>query len=80
MTNGIFKAYGQYGYARAAVVMSTRSETDCEWSVKLLCDFPIRVGIASQLKLEQTNIFDYDVNAILYSSYQNLGISQGSEK
>ena len=80
MTNGIFKADGQYGYARAAVVMSTRSETDFEWSVKLLCSTPIRVGIASQLKLENTDIFDYDRNAILYSSYHKLGISVGQNK
>ena len=81
MTNGIFKAVGQYGYARAATVMSTKSETDFEWSVKLLCNTPIRVGIGSQLlNLGDADIFYRDENAILYNSSGKLGISVGTNK
>lgn len=57
--------------------MSTQSETVFEWSVKLLCNAGIRVGIASQLRPNRTEIFSYDENAILYNSYKGLGIRVG---
>ena len=67
MKDGIFKItpFG-HSYARATEVMSTQSETDFKWSVKLLGDFWFSVGIASQLKREENRIFDYDHDAILY--------------
>ena len=46
--------------------MSTQSATDFEWSVKCIGDGGFRAGIASQLKPENTFIFDYDDNSILY--------------
>ena len=48
--------------------MSTHSETDFEWSVKLIGDRDFVVGIASQLKRESSWILEYDQNAILYCS------------
>ena len=58
--------------------MSTKSESVFEWSVKLFSkNYDNRVGIASQLKPESKNIFDYDKNAILYTS-QHSGICIGS--
>ena len=66
MTDGIFKK-NRKCHARAAEVMSTQSEIDFEWSVKLLSDKGFEVGIASQLDQDQY-VYDYDWNAILYSS------------
>ena len=66
MTNGIFKSLGDYSYARAKNVLSTQSETDFEWSVKLF-SMHFDVGIASQLK-PGSSIDDADQNAILYNS------------
>ena len=60
--------------------MSTQSETIFEWSVKLLCTASIRVGIASQLRLDAGEIFNYDETAILYSSFNKLGIMAGSKR
>lgn len=84
MTNAIFKTTGNYGYARAAVVMSTQSETVFEWSVKVLCDSGFRVGIASQLRQEANEIDGYDENAILYGTHNggssNPGITVGSNR
>ena len=79
MTNGIFKAPEalSLGYARAAVTMSTLSETVFEWSVKLCCRHTFRVGIASRLLPEPKEIFENDENAILYSTFFG-GISVGS--
>ena len=83
MTNGIFKRTDTYGYARAAVVMSTQSETVFEWSVKVLCNSPFRVGIACQLRQEAIEIYYYDENAILYGTHKgisNPGITVGSNQ
>ena len=69
MTNGLFKSNDKYcAYARAKEIMSTKSKTDFEWSVKLLGDRYFNVGIASQLKRENSQITNYDQNAILYFS------------
>ena len=69
-----------FGYARAAVVMSTQSETVFEWSVKLIrSSGSFRMGIASQLQQVERNIFNYDENAILYTTY-HAGICIGSNK
>ena len=81
MTDGIFIRDGLSAYARAAEVMSTQSETDFEWSVKLIGDSFFNVGIGSQLKREDSAIFNYDQNAILYRSYSDSTvISIGSNK
>ena len=66
MTDGIFKK-NRKCHARAAEVMSTKSETDFEWSVKLLGDGGFEVGIASQLDQDQYVHYS-DPNAILYST------------
>ena len=76
MTDGIFErnnhyaAYEHiiYAYARAAEVMSTQSETDFEWSIKLFGDRYFYVGIASQLEREYDFIWNYDHNAITFFS------------
>ena len=68
MTDGIFKCNYDFAYARATEIMSTQSETDFEWSVKLIGDGWFSVGIASQLKPENSWIWNYDQNAILYCS------------
>ena len=70
MTDGIFKRLDIYAYARASNIMSTQSATDFEWSVKCF-GVHFRVGIASQLKTENSLIYDYDPNSILY--YTNEG-------
>ena len=64
--------------------MSTESETDFEWSVKLIGDNSkalkwFEVGIASQLKLDEY-IHNYDEEAILYF-YDNdvTGIAIGPD-
>ena len=80
MTNGIFKRTDIYGYARAAVVMSTQSETVFEWSVKVGYHTAFRVGIASQLRREAREICGDDENAILYGTHKgpsNPGITVG---
>ena len=69
MTDGIFKRNDDCAYARASEIMSTHSETDFEWSVKLIGDRVFHVGIASQLKRENLWIWSYDQNAILYYSH-----------
>ena len=74
--NGIFKS-DSFGYARATNIMSTKSETDFEWSVKLFGGPDFSVGIASKFRpfLSTVNtlncnlIYTYDQNAIMYSSY-----------
>ena len=49
--------------------MCTQSETDFEWSVKFVdLGYYQLVGIASQLKPEDSKIWRYDQNAILYFS------------
>ena len=79
VTNGIYKA-NRFGYARGAVIMSTQGETVFEWSVKLISrGSGFRVGIASQLQQDYRNIFDYDENAILYTT-KHSGICIGSNK
>ena len=65
--NGIFKYLYSYGFARATN-MSTKSETDFEWSVKFIGGPNFSVGIASQLKPVNNLIYNYDQNAIMYSS------------
>ena len=72
-----------YGYARAAVDMSSQSETVFKWSVKVLCDRGFRVGIASQLRQEVEEIYGYDENAILYGTQKgvtNPGFTVGSNQ
>ena len=66
MTDGIFKCNDYYAFARAKEIISTQSETDFEWSVKLIGDYLFYVGIASQLKRENLYICNYDKNSILY--------------
>ena len=68
MTDGVYQSYDSYAFARAAEVMSTQSETDFEWSVKLHIDCRISIGIASELeRTEDTWIEEYDENAIMLS-------------
>ena len=53
--------------------MSTNSENDFEWSVKLFGEWGFEVGIASlPLNQEDEWISWHDQNAILYNSY-NFG-------
>ena len=74
MTNDIFKSLGIASYARAKNVFSTQSETDFEWSVKILST-DCYVGIAS--KLERGSwIVNVDQNAILYYSNGDTSIIQ----
>ena len=70
--DGIFERNTGYAYARAAEVMSTQSETDFEWSVKLIGNSYFYVGIASQLKRVDSYIWTYDQNAITFFSNGNL--------
>ena len=68
MKDGIFKRKGEKfstenAYARAAEVMSTQSETEFEWSVKLIGSPHFDFGIAS--KFGKSGIYD-DNNAIFY--------------
>ena len=67
MTGGVFKRNGDFAYARAAEEMSTKSETDFEWSVKIYDYCCFAIGIASKLKRANEWIEDYDQNAILLS-------------
>ena len=56
--------------------MSTQSETDFEWSVKLIGDHWFYVGIASQLKWINSCIWAYDQNTILYCSNNGSPVFQ----
>ena len=66
MTDGVFKRNGSFANARAAEIMSTESETDFEWSVKLIGELYFRVGIR-----------DYDNNVILYDSNNGSPVING---
>ena len=69
--DGVFEGDGFGSFARAPEVMSTQSESDFEWSVKIIGKGDLIVGIASQLKFEEFHrdvlIFEYDQNTILYT-------------
>ena len=69
MTGGIFKYAEDFGYARATNVMSTKSETEFEWSVELIGTKFFSVGIASRTLRSSNLIYASDKNAIAYSSY-----------
>ena len=58
--------------------MSTKSTTDFDWSVKIDGDTIFNVGIASQIKPEKKDIYDYDQNAIMYTNY-TYSIKVGKE-
>ena len=58
--------------------MSTNSTTDFDWSVKIEGKPVFNVGIASQIKPEQKDIYNYDQNAIMYTNYNN-SIKVGKE-
>ena len=79
----IFRSSDYCGFARAANVMSTKSPTDFEWSVKIIADGGFCVGIASELqrKDHRVRIDEYDENAILYGGYTgyNMEIVHGFE-
>ena len=64
-------------------MMSTQSETVFEWSVRLIRGY-FRVGIASQLRQKEEEIFSYDENASLYGTHKggrsNPGITVGSNQ
>ena len=68
MTNYIFKRLQGCAFARAKNLMSTKSETEFAWSVKLLGVSNFYVGIASHLEPECSSISSMDINAILYFS------------
>ena len=75
----MFKAIGHLSYARAPEVMYTRSAIDFEWSVKLIGYGSFYVGIASQLKLENSCIYSYDQNSILYSTnYMDIRVGSNT--
>ena len=75
----MFKAIGHFSYARAPEVMYTRSAIDFEWSVKLIGYGSFYVGIASQLKLENSCIYSYDQNSILYSTnYMDIRVGSNT--
>ena len=75
----MFKALGICSSARAPDVMHTRSAIDFEWSVKLIGAGSFYVGIASQLKLEYSFIYEYDQNSILYSTnYKDIRIGSNT--
>ena len=81
MTNGIFESLDWYSYARAKDVMSTQSAIGFEWSVKLIGSGTgyFYVGIASLIKPEESKIYSYDPNSVLYcTSYRDIRV--GSRK
>ena len=83
VVNGLFKRVSDYAFARPTNVMSTKSSTCFEWSVKLVGKGLFHVGIAAQFKRHMGAIFLYDKNAILYRSYcgsLSPAISVGSNK
>ena len=51
--------------------MSTKSDIGFEWSIKLIGTDSFSVGVASMLKPNDSKIYWYDKNAILYSTYFN---------
>ena len=71
MTNGIFKPLGTYSHARAPDVMSTQSAVGFEWTIKLIGRYTesFYVGIASMIKPEDSKIYSYDQNSVLYSTH-----------
>ena len=75
--DNIFKRTDTRAYARASDVMSTQSSTNFEWSVKLIGNGLLHVGIASQLKPTNELISSYDQDSILYSDWDET-IEMGS--
>ena len=75
----MFKSSDFFGFARAANVMSTKSQTDFEWSVEIITCGYFCVGIASELQREECHLDEYDKNAILYAGHSppeiNIGMS-----
>ena len=59
--------------------MSTESATDFDWSVKIDGDTVFNVGIASQIKPERNDIYDYDQHAIICTNYPSLSIKIGKK-
>ena len=66
--NGIFKSLAMYSHARAPDVMSTQSAVGFEWTIKLIgaSAMSFYVGIASIIKPEESKIYSYDQNSVLY--------------
>ena len=79
--NGIFKSLAMYSHARAPDVMSTQSAIGFEWTLKLIGDSgrSFYVGIASMIKPEDSKIYDYDQNSVLYSTnYRDIRVGSKS--
>ena len=65
MTKDLFQRVDEYAHGRAETVMSTGSSTTFEWAVTL-SGVRFFAGIASQLRPECGNVYNYDKNAVLY--------------
>ena len=75
----MFKAKGDFSYARAPHSMYTHSAIDFEWTVQLVGAGSFYVGIASQLKPERSCIYSYDQNSILYSTnYMDIRVGSNT--
>ena len=66
---GSFYATETYGYARATVIMNSKSHNDFRWRVEVTGGLWISIGISSELRQVNEWIEDYDEKAILCMLY-----------
>ena len=64
---GDFKATEDQGYARATEIMNSKSTHDYRWSIRIIGDESIYIGIASKLKRTHDWILYYDENSLTYA-------------
>ena len=64
---GVFKATEARGYARATEIMNSKSTHDYRWSIRIIGQESIYIGIASKLKRTQDWILYYDENSLTYA-------------
>ena len=68
VSNALFRRTSAFAWARSTEIMSTLSEVDFKWSIKLIGYSQFYVGIASTAEQKTASIYEYDENAIVFSS------------
>jgi len=63
---GSFEGTEEYGHARAAEIMNSKSPNDFRWCLKIACGWRISVGIASTLQRIDEYIEDQDENSLTF--------------
>ena len=74
VSNGLFRRTNSFAWGRTTHIMSTSSQVDFKWSVKLIGESSFYVGIATTAEHKDSSIYEYDENAILYSSHGDIRV------